>query len=958
MDYTELTTEELVDRFRAFMKNKDYFEKIKASAFYPKFIQILSDTCDRMNFYTQRTAEERLLDTAQIKSNVIKHCQNDGYGPRRPVPAIAEFTIQLKGPFPAEINKAGTEIFFNQNNLSLTFANMPFILDSSYSYVLSEEDITYCHESDWQKTLINAVPHTNSVYMPLQGINFVNTENVMPIKCFQGERKTYTVEGQSVLNKIAKPGQSYNIPDKTFCNWYGERDPYAYNGDRNYVQKNSWCQVGIGETEADAFADEALFDVETHSIKLNKKYRKLNPETEDIIKRKLYEIVSHPKNLDVAYFEQTVKELIALQLRICKINSNPDETVKVTFGYDNNIVNGLMKPSDNFYCRYISTMGKAANRRHVAGANIIINTPIFASVNGNIIDISANVSFILNSDIYGGDDFESIASMKVNAPAYFSRRNKLIMKEDFENYLGTLTAPMYVHNAYAAGQQDIERSQVTAKEYPIIQNVVIYSLLGRLYIKNDGDYYPRDILNDDDISEPYTIYGDDYLEHMTDYVKFLISPVGYYHWQYGKNPSEQWIRNVQLIRENCKDNLPVNTTMLSVPPFLHYYDLVGTVRVNSTANLQEYNTRMKNKVYKFLDDSLRATKKIYKADIIKLYTDDPDTLSIDADIKVSDIIKSPLQQYEWDNHMENSSVFMAILDKTLPTYTDAIADYNASHSTNVVVGADLNWIQGPFNVIRIPKTDLRGKQLFEKTVDGINIELTYEFFADAGSTNQRTFKKTVMTHCKASEFKDENNNVFINLELPMVYAANETKSRYYSYTLDYLKIVVPSYNDLASTSQLDSLKASVYKLPAHTVKYITDRLMRWLKDCRVSKTASRAIELPYYVKMYNDINAREEDIMRKGNVIGEHEHTLSEASFWNYFACEEILKRYYGDKLTIETHPSNEYWVAASRLLYDIYVLIKASIDDSVLDDNNNITNFSMEQESAVVINKLNVIQY
>ena len=164
MDYTELTTEELVNRFRAFMKNKDYFEKIKASAFYPKFIQILSDTCDKMNFYTQRTAEERLLDTAQIKSNVIKHCQNDGYGPRRPVPAIAEFTIQLKGPFPDEINKAGTEIFFNQNSLSLTFANMPFILDSSYSYVLSEEDIAYCHESDWQKTLINAVPHTNSVY--------------------------------------------------------------------------------------------------------------------------------------------------------------------------------------------------------------------------------------------------------------------------------------------------------------------------------------------------------------------------------------------------------------------------------------------------------------------------------------------------------------------------------------------------------------------------------------------------------------------------------------------------------------------------------------------------------------------------------------------------------------------------------------------------------------------------
>lgn len=955
MDYTELTTEELIERFRSFMKNKTFFDKIKASCFYPKFLQILSDTCDRINFYTQRCAEERLLETSKIKSNHIKHCQNLGYGPRRPVPAQAEFIIQLKGPFPEEINKAGTEIFFNQDSLALTFANMPFILDSSYSYVLTDEDITYCHEADWQKNLVNAVPHTNSVYMPLQGINFVNTENVMPIKCFQGERKTYKIEGQSVLNKIAKPEQSYNIPDKTFSNWYGNRDPYAYNGDRNYVQKNSWCQVGIGETEEDAFADEALFDIETHSIKLNKKYKNINPETSDLLKKKLYEVISHPKNLDTLYIEQTIKELLALQLRICKITTNPDETVKVTFGRDHNVVNGLMKTTDNFYIKYISTMGKAANRKHVSGASIVINTPVYASVNGNIIDVSSNVSFILNSDIYGGDDFESMASMKVNGPAYFRRRNKLIMKEDFENYFGTLTSPMYVHNAYATGQQEIEQSQVTTKEYPLVQNVVAYSLIGRLYIKNDGDYYPRDILNDDDISEPYTIYGSEYLNHITDYVKFMVSPVGYYHWQYSKNPTEQWIRNVQLIRENCKDNLPVNTTLLTLPPFLHYYDLVGTVRVNSTANLQEYNTRLKNKVYKFLDDSLRSTKKVYKADIIKIYTDDPDTLSIDADIKVSDLIKSPEQEYEWDNNMVSNNLFSAELDKTLQTYSDEISIYNSNHGTNVIMGADLSWLQGPFNVLHIPKTDLRGKQLFEKLVDGINVQLTYQFYCPE---NEHTYTKKVITHCKATEFKDENSNVFINLELPMVYTANDLKLKGVHYNLVYVKIVIPSYNDLASTSQLDSLKASVYKLEAKQVTYIKNRLIRWLNNARISKTADRAISLPYKVTMYNDIDAREEDIMRKGNIIGDHQYTISEASFWNYFACEEILKNYYKNTIDTDTYPTNEYWVGASKLLYDLYVLIKASIDDSVLDDNNNITNFSMEQEGAIVINKLNTVQY
>lgn len=192
----------------------------------------------------------------------------------------------------------------------------------------------------------------------------------------------------------------------------------------------------------------------------------------------------------------------------------------------------------------------------------------------------------------------------------------------------------------------------------------------------------------------------------------------------------------------------------------------------------------------------------------------------------------------------------------------------------------------------------------------------------------------------------------------MVYTANDLTLKGVHYDLVYVKIVIPSYNDLASTSQLDSLKASVYKLEAKQITYIKNKLTRWLKNARISKSADRAIPLPYNVSMYNDINAREEEIMRKGNVIGEHQYTISEASFWNYFACEQILKTYYKDNINAETYPTNEYWIGASKLLYDLYVLVKASIDDSVLDDNNNITNFSMEQEGAVVINKLNVVQY
>lgn len=283
MDYSQLTLDEIIDQFRRRVGNSTVFNKIKNSQIYPIFIEFLSECCNLSNFYIQRTAEERSIADAKFESNVIKHCQNLGYQPRRPIPAQAELTIRLKGPFPAELNQPGTEIFFTQDQTDLVYNGFKFKLDSSYSYVLSQEDIDYCHEADWQKNLIAAVPHTNSIYLPLQGANLVNVDNMTAIKCFQGEIKTHIIEGSSILEKLGRFGQTFNIYDKTFSNWYGKRDPYAYNGDRNYVQKNSWCKVGIGTTKENAFADDALFDIETQSIKLNKKYRNIDSKIQSIL---------------------------------------------------------------------------------------------------------------------------------------------------------------------------------------------------------------------------------------------------------------------------------------------------------------------------------------------------------------------------------------------------------------------------------------------------------------------------------------------------------------------------------------------------------------------------------------------------------------------------------------------------------------------------------------------------
>lgn len=957
MEYTQITVEELLNKFRERLNNKRQFKQLQESQIYEKFIEMLSDCCNINNFYAQRIAEEATINSAKIDSNIIKHCQNLGYQPRRPIPAQAELIIRIKGPLPDELNQAGTEVFFSQEQTNLVYNDYKFILDSGYSYVFSQDDIDYGHDPAWHKDLVAAVPHSQSVFMPLQGINYINETNVTPIKCFQGEVKTYEVKGINVLQKIGKPNQTYNIDDLTFSNWYGVRDPFAYNGDRNFVQKNSWCKIGIGESIEDAFSSEKLFDVETQSIRLNKKYRLIQEKDSDELYNDVYELIHYNKTLDKNYKENKIKSILNKQLKICLVNSNPDKTVKVSFGNSHNVVNGLMKPSENLYIQYISTAGKSANQIGITGSTITNSNSVYVSVNGNVINITNNIEFILNSDIYGGDDFESAASMKVNGPGYFTRRNKLITIDDFQNYFSTLTSPMNVHKAYVAGQDEIERSQLTNQNLPLLQNYIIYSLVGKLYMQNEGNYEPRNILTSTDtINDPSSLYGKDYLSHIADYAKFLISPIAYTKNQYNTSFNEPWVKYAQIIRENCKDNLPMNTTLLSIPPFIHYFDLIGNVKVKPSTNLEEYSNRLKNKVYKYLDELSYSTNKIYKSDIIKLYTDDPDTEYADIDIKISSLIQSNEHVYTWKN---NTKEFWFELDKTIPSYIAEVASYkNKILPTNV-------YGYSPFNIIRIQKYDINGKKLSARFLEKSRVQIVYTMNVKNGT---QTFNK--YTNCTVTEDEE-----YFYVYLPIVFPSSTAPDA----TFNDLQIIIKTTNDFVSISKLSPFRLKDYKLPltydnngmlnTNAIEKIEADLVDWLNNLRTNYGADRAIDLPYEVKASNT-SIRTENVERHGNIYGNHETTLSEAAFWNYF-IPNILNNYYvvsddktkdqngnpikTNQFTVSTRLDDDLWIGASQLILDLYTLVKPGICDSILDDGNNITNYSLENETSVLINKINV---
>ena len=916
LNYLNVTYNQLVQQFQARLKSDPRFKNITSATIFGMFTEMLAAVTDMTNFYIQRTAEEGFISTAKLDSSIIKHCKNLGYNPRRPVPARCELIIRIKGPLPSTLT-AGTEVFFNRDTTKLMFNGNPFILDNGYSYVFTEEDIINGSSSDWYRDLTFAVPQESSEYIPLIGINLYNTVNTTPIKCFQAEQKIVEFLGTANIKKLGEPCQFYDVDDVNFSNWYGKRDPYAFI-ENVYDPTLSWCQVGIGADEVDAFNKENIYKIETQSIYLS----------DDII------------NLNGKLPEEPLK--------ICLIDTNPDKTVRVTFSSEPNIASiGLKTEKDNLYVKYLTTKGKEANTVGVNGAVMTHNNQINVSVKGSIVSLTNNVQFIINSDIYGGENFESQASMKINAPAYFSSRGKLITRDDYMSYFRALSSPMTVQTAMVFGQHDIE--DTIGFMHPLCQNNIIYCLAGHVYLKNpSGNWTIRNVLteNDYNTTDAFSLYGDKYLEHLCDYIKLLKSYQGFYNCQYSNNPQDQWLRNIQLINKNCQFNSEINSVILSLPPYIQYFDAVGTVYVKPLTDIEKYMNEMQNRVYEYLDSRVSTHKKIYKSEIIKLYNEHPATVSTDIDFKISEIIKSDVKNYYWSKTSTPSFEFKQ--DKSLESYTSIINTYTEeagkpSKDEQLIAQYGEGW----WNVLKLPNIDTYGNKMLSKMFEERSIRVDILNITNINGADTKTIINTNTSSAEVSE--DEN---FIILTPKSI---QENKN----ITLEAIQqfnVILPNTNDFYSSSTFSTSKTDEYGLSETQIGEIEDYINNWLdKELYTSTSAQRAINLPYIVRSAN-VDTRSETIMRKGHIILDNNMTLSENSFWNYIV-PAIIEKYYpsiGDASDIY----GTEWTHATNLIMDIYPLIKPGICDSILDNNNNITNFSTQMERACLRNIINVQYY
>ena len=904
-NYVRITYQQMLEDFTARLKNDPRFKNMSSASIYNLFIEMLTATMDMTNYYMERTSEEAFIDTAKLDSSVIKHGKNLGYNPIRNTPAEAEIAVVIRGPLPQSLmtTKMAT-IYFPQEEMELTYNGKKYILNTDYSYTLTEDDIKNGQSSTWSKTLYFSKPADSVNYIELSGEKLYNDASLVPIKVFQGEVKVDTIFGVSNTSKLGKSYQFYDIDNLKFSNWYGKRDPNGWYKDQFY-KKNSWCKVGIGKNQDEAFADENLYDIEEVSIYLNSELQKERTNNE-------YDL-----------------------LNICSLTTNSDKTIRLRFGDGVNVSNGLNKEDQNIYIQYIECDGADANKVGTTNSELKINNKIWATFAGSTpIDMSSNVKFIFNSDIVNGVDFEDQQSIKNNAPLYFASNNKLVTKQDFISYFRGLSTPIRVKNAIAWSQDEIENgSNVT---YKYIQNCICYCIAASLYNTKSTVYSPINVLTDHNTNQAgvFSVYGtsNSYLEHLTDFIKYLNSYDSFHSVQYMNNPTEQWLKNIKTIRENAIPRMIMNSKLYSFPPIVQYYDVVGNVSVNSLSKLQEYKREVENEIYKWLDNNCNFGTKIYKSDIVKFFNKRPETSYADIDIRVSDIIKAQ------DVTLTYSSYTTNIRD---------IFEYSEESDLNATGSGNYNQKEGYiyYNKVRIPKIDNAGKTINVDNLKKKNVKIQLNGFKTSagGGKTDYIYKDEFFTTDNIIETED-----FIILSFM---GSSQIDSSVQVDRGSTITIIVAYDDDFYSTSNFSSSNAYNYGLDTDKFKSLQNFVTDWVNNATSVTEANRAIPLPYFISAMGT-NTREETIMRKGIIQNTYETQLTEKAFWMYL-IPTIIKTYYPTVDFAEEDINGEKWTQIDNLVRDLYTQFKATFCDSILDDNNNIVNFSMENELPVV--RLNI---
>lgn len=257
-----------------------------------------------------------------------------------------------------------------------------------------------------------------------------------PITVVEGEMKERVIRGINNI-QVNQPFQTYKIEDTGFSNRYGSED---------YFTPITRVWVGEGDS-ANAKIDANEFVIDRRSLVNWQKFSSVSNTA----------------------------------LKLCLIRSTPDENTELLFGDDTFAKKGARTTVDNIYIQYLSTNGGSGNLTGIIGSQVNYSD----SIKKGTSPINSQVEFRFNSNVVGGSDFETMDSIKNNAPGIYYSLDRLVTKKDYITYLKSLTTPIDIINSVAWGEQEEARSR-GINAIPELFNVVFFTCIGSLYNVN-GD---------------------------------------------------------------------------------------------------------------------------------------------------------------------------------------------------------------------------------------------------------------------------------------------------------------------------------------------------------------------------------------------------------------------------------------------------------------------------------------
>lgn len=808
----------------------------------------------------------------------------------------------------------GDVIWFNNEQLNLKFNNKPYRLDHCYSYTLTADDVANgIDNSNWNKTIQYSIPSDiESGWIPLTN----NVNGLDKIKIVQCEVKTKEIYAIANAEHLTESYQFYDIDDISFSNYYGLRDPYAYYNNE-YIPANGWCKIGIGLNKTDAFSPEKLCDIEIENIYCNKKVKATNDE-----------------------------DKLTKKLNVCRIESNQDKTVRISFGDGAIVNNGFNDEDEILYVQYVVTDGYAANMPDVIDSVLSNSSRIMAHSPGKVYDITDNISFVLTSNISNGEDFESIQRMKNNAAVYFASRGQLVNKKDFNDYFSSMSRPIHALNAIAWTSNElksktdlqikthVEKDIKTNKDEIIedtpkkndaarsfissceaTQDAVFYTVIGDMYESlGNNKYKPREIYTTEDnsIVGTSTLYNgkDDLLSHLSDLTICCKGKTIYIAEQQQTSKADPFYINTNEIYNDIEEKLQFGVTPVCIPPIVQYFDLVGTVEIDRTANIANYQNEVEGKIYSWLSDNQKFNNKIYKSDIVKMLYDNAATKTVNVDLTSSSLTKDTADYY----------LFKHLNDKIIEGENESYIVGTNGYKNNVIVisaQSDSSILNSANYANSNTAVVMSSSLILVARTIGIGIK--------TDGTADTIIPSMLQVGIKTvTDLSDGRIQIILNDS---------------DYNLPEIK------DDAILYVQINTEEAQFYsKVPIDEVT--TSSVIRNIYDnltdqymTSVSSTVATPVSLPFAAELTIANSTDQGQI--KLDSVAERKLTYSRRkSIQNPLALNEKTFNMISSKLDISNYVEN-------------YKVVKHIIEDSILDDNNNIVNYSLPNEISVVRLKL-----